>query len=338
MWIFKTITGDYMLNEMPLISIIVPVYKVEKYLDRCVNSLINQTYKNIEIILVDDGSPDNCPVMCDKWAENDNRIKVIRKQNGGVSSARNVGLNIAAGEYIGFVDSDDWVDEDMYSHLFFLIEAYNADISCIDFFKMTDEKCVPDKKKEIIKIYDNEKYLKKFFKIGSQETVYYTWNKLYKKSLIPDNPFPSSYSVGEDVIATYLMIRNAQTVVSSSKKMYFYRQNSGITSDFNPAVFNLTSVWDDVCKIAESDGEINYKYALINRKRIPFTILSKLAISGEFKNYNHECDSLLTELNKNKNDLLHSDISLSRKILIFLFCAKYNLFAFLINIFPKRRK
>lgn len=94
------------MNEAPLISVIVPVYKVEQYLDRCVQSIVDQTYKNLEIILVDDGSPDNCPAMCDAWAAKDSRIRVIHKENGGVASARNVGLDNAVGQYISFVDSD----------------------------------------------------------------------------------------------------------------------------------------------------------------------------------------------------------------------------------------
>lgn len=98
-------------KENPLISVIVPIYKVEKYLQKCVQSIINQTYKNLEIILVDDGSPDNCGIICDKLAERDDRIRVIHKKNGGLSSARNAGIEIANGEYIGFVDSDDYIEE-----------------------------------------------------------------------------------------------------------------------------------------------------------------------------------------------------------------------------------
>ena len=104
------------MNEK-LISVIVPVYQVEKYLRKSIDSLLNQTYQNLEIILVDDGSPDNCPEMCDKWAQYDPRIRVIHQENGGASSARNAGLDIATGEYIGFVDSDDYIDEKMYEIL-----------------------------------------------------------------------------------------------------------------------------------------------------------------------------------------------------------------------------
>ena len=100
-------------NRVPKVSIIVPVYKVEKYLRKCIDSIINQTLKDIEIILVDDGSPDNCGKICDEYAAKDTRIKVIHKENGGLSSARNAGMEVAEGEYIGFVDSDDWIESDL---------------------------------------------------------------------------------------------------------------------------------------------------------------------------------------------------------------------------------
>ena len=104
------------MNE-PLVSVIVPVYKVEDYLDKCVESIVKQTYKNLEIILVDDGSPDNCPSMCDSWAQKDSRIKVIHKENGGVSSARNSALDTAAGDYICFVDSDDFIEPNAVGYM-----------------------------------------------------------------------------------------------------------------------------------------------------------------------------------------------------------------------------
>lgn len=112
-----------------MISVIVPVYKVEPYLDRCVRSIVEQTYTDLEIILVDDGSPDNCPAMCDAWAEKDNRIKVIHKQNGGLSDARNAGMDIASGDYLGFVDSDDWIAAEMYQVLYDMLQRDSSDIA-----------------------------------------------------------------------------------------------------------------------------------------------------------------------------------------------------------------
>ncbi len=113
----------------PEISIIVPVYNTEKYLDRCIRSIVRQTFADFELILVDDGSPDACPQMCDMWAGRDSRIRVCHKENGGLSSARNAGLAAARGNYIGFVDSDDWIAADMYAHLYELIRANGADIA-----------------------------------------------------------------------------------------------------------------------------------------------------------------------------------------------------------------
>ena len=122
------------------ISVIVPVYKVEKYLARCVDSIINQTYKNLEIILVDDGSPDGCGKICDEYAERDSRIKVIHKENGGLSSARNAGLDIATGDYIGFVDSDDFIDLDMYSLLYEMIKNGDVEITGVNGQSFVEEE------------------------------------------------------------------------------------------------------------------------------------------------------------------------------------------------------
>ena len=114
----------------PLISVIVPVYKTEKYLNKCIESIVNQTYENLEIILVDDGSPDNCPSICDSWAEKDKRIKVIHKENAGVSAARNSALEIFSGKYVSFVDSDDWIDNDCIEYLYNSVVSTGADVVC----------------------------------------------------------------------------------------------------------------------------------------------------------------------------------------------------------------
>ena len=115
--------------EEDLITIVIPIYKVEKYLDKCIKSVINQTYKNLEIILVDDGSPDNCPKKCDEYEKKDTRIKVIHKENGGLSDARNAGIDIAKGKYITFIDSDDYVSEDYVEYMYNLLKQNNTKMS-----------------------------------------------------------------------------------------------------------------------------------------------------------------------------------------------------------------
>ncbi|MBQ4243839.1 MAG: glycosyltransferase, partial [Clostridia bacterium] len=157
---------------MDLISVIVPVYKTEKYLDRCVNSIVNQTYKNLEIILVDDGSPDRCPELCDRWAEKDNRIKVIHQENGGMSAARNAGLRIAKGDYIGFVDSDDWIDNDMYEYLYILLINNQADYSTINYDIKKRETDRTENQNECINLLDNNRMFEIFFRVITSDIRY----------------------------------------------------------------------------------------------------------------------------------------------------------------------
>ena len=165
----------------PLISIVIPVYKVEKYLERCILSIINQNYSNLEIILVDDGSPDDCGLICDNWAKIDNRIRVIHKENGGLSDARNAGIKIATGEFITFIDSDDYVLDNYIEYLLELIFKYNADIAICNFhqlFEETNRKVFVGGKVE--KIFNSEEAIETML----YDRDFYTcaWGKLYRKS------------------------------------------------------------------------------------------------------------------------------------------------------------
>ena len=202
----------------PLVSIIVPVYNVEEYLDECVESLANQTYPDIEIILVDDGSPDNCPQICDKWALRDNRIKVIHKENGGVSSARNAGFDIANGEWIWFVDSDDTVEANALEELL----SNKDDSDLIVFASSTDELYTKDEK------FFDEYYFKYRFGFGP-------CNKLYKKSIIKDNglQFDTQETVGEDLLfnITYYQYANTYRFIMSNYYHYRVRENSAMQSN-----------------------------------------------------------------------------------------------------------
>lgn len=208
-----------------LISVIIPIYNVEKYLDRCVDSIINQTYKNLEIILVDDGSPDNCPKMCDDYAEKDSRIRVVHKKNGGLSDARNVGMEVATGEYVSFIDSDDYISLDFYETLLQTMIDNDSDIV----------EC------SVVKFYENEKFdeYSDDLKVTNYETVdaldglisenpfkQHVWNKLYKSSVALDIP----YAVGklnEDEFWTYQVFGKAKKVTRINKTIYYYFQRNG---------------------------------------------------------------------------------------------------------------
>ncbi len=207
-----------------LISIIVPIYKVEKYLNKCIESIVNQTYKNLEIILVDDGSPDNCPAMCDEWAKKDSRIKVIHKENGGLSDARNVGMAIATGDYIGFVDSDDWIREDMYSLLYEDMHDNNSDISACGV------TCVYDNETEPTMLTSTGKYTfsteEAMISIINEDILKQpVWYKLYKRKVIQDISFPVG-KLHEDVFWSYQAIGNAKIVSVFDEPCYYYRQRN----------------------------------------------------------------------------------------------------------------
>lgn len=211
--------------EGPLISVIVPVYKVEPYLDKCISSIVNQTYKNLEIILVDDGSPDNCPAMCDAWAEKDSRIRVIHKTNGGLSDARNAGMAVATGELMAFVDSDDWIAPDMYEHLYRRLAEDNSDISACGVQMIWEDKtpsraltregsCVLNQEEAMQAIIE-ESWLKQP-----------VWYKLYKTALVRDILFPKG-KYHEDVFWSYQAVGRAQRVSVLDHIGYYYLQRGG---------------------------------------------------------------------------------------------------------------
>ena len=182
--------------NQPLISVIVPIYNVEDYLDRCVESIVKQTYKHLEIILVDDGSPDNCPQICDGWAEKDSRIKVIHKENGGLSDARNAGLKITTGEIVSFIDSDDWIEMDNDG------------------------------------VLDTQSAMKELLNDGKLKQ--HVWNKIYKFDLIQDVPFEKG-KYHEDVFWSYLIVGRAKriSVITDSFYNYVQRSNSIMGEGFS---------------------------------------------------------------------------------------------------------
>lgn len=213
------------------ISIIVPVYNVEKYLERCVKSILNQTYKDLEIILVNDGSTDLSGAICDRFALIDQRIHVIHKSNGGLSDARNVGLENAKGEYISFIDSDDFIHVGFCEALLSLAIEHNADIVQCEFQKVYESELGEFDKKthcslkteEIISV-NNIGALKNLFNENYLNTVV-VWNKLYKRDLFNNVRFPKG-KIHEDEFTTYKVLYNSLKIVITLKKMYFYLQRS----------------------------------------------------------------------------------------------------------------
>lgn len=205
-----------------LISIIVPIYKTESYLRKCLKSIVNQTYKNLEIILIEDGSPDNCGRICDEYAELDSRIKVIHQHNGGLSVARNSGLKIASGEYIGFVDSDDWIADDMFETLYSGTSEYHADIAICGFYFVKDEN-YKEVKEENIVLCGREEALHHL--LLDQTFTNHVWNKLYKRELFEGITYPCGRTF-EDIATTYKLFERAKRIVFMNSSKYYYLQRN----------------------------------------------------------------------------------------------------------------
>ena len=279
------------------VSVIVPIYKVEPYLKRAVASILHQTYHNLEIILVDDGSPDQCGRICDDYAKEDNRITVIHKENGGLSDARNAGLDAAHGEYIVFVDSDDFIAEDYVETLMQCLKKYDADVAMCSYAVTAsvelDESIFKASRDETVEVCDRRELLNNLYDANHKDATYFivSWNKIYKASLWQDVRFPKG-RIHEDEATTYKIYDRAQKGVYLHRPLYgYFTAPSSITRDrFNIKRLQWMDALDDriayfedkteqlneegkqeteflekqiaCCKRARADASIHYYYPL----------------------------------------------------------------------------
>lgn len=306
-----------------LISIIVPVYKAEKYLDRCVQSIVAQTYKNIEVLLVEDGSPDISGKICDEWAKKDNRIKVIHKENGGASSARNAGIKAALGEYIGFVDSDDWIEPNMYERMYYLIKQYDADMAICQ-NKSLKSRTTPARKEPKIEVWNKKEHLDYIFRVNGQNGVQSVWARLINRSILKDFSFIEG-RMNEDIHACYYYATKSKRVVYTNEEFYIYFHNDeGVTqSGFTEKKMDLIYIWD-VVKEMTIQLTPEYTYACeMNCKRARFTLLSQMYVNG-YDKQNPTLETIRKQLKAEVRaycgDLLKWKMPLSRKILLILVC------------------
>ncbi len=228
-----------------VISIIVPIYDVERYLPKCIESILNQTFKEFELILVDDGSPDNSGIICDEYSKRDERIKVIHKENGGVSSARNVGLDSALGEYIGFVDPDDYIDKYMYQKMIEMCITKNADVSICKFAREINGQRNKDEEEFYIRELDNVNGLRECFKgILYRHSL---CNKLFKKKCFEGISFPEG-RIHEDLSTTYRLLANSNKSIYINYQGYIYvkRENSILTSRFSEKRLQAFDGWQEI--------------------------------------------------------------------------------------------
>ena len=319
---------------MVKVSIIVPVYKVEKYLEKCIESLRNQILNNIEIILVDDGSPDNCGNICDKFAAIDDRIKVIHKENGGLSDARNAGIKIATGEFLGFVDSDDYVTSDMFDILYNTCIDNHAEIAGCDLAYVYEgkDKVISNSTGKIEVLNCDDFYCKMlntdgFLRVG-------VWNKIYKRELFAGIEFPKG-KLFEDIGTLYKVIFRANKAVYISKPCYMYlkeRIGAITTGAYKPS---------DLDRLEMADNLVHYitKYQpQILKHVIAFKCvncnlsIANLIIKSDVKN-----DKIILQLrNETKKYLkiiLRSNIKCKKKVQLVIFSFSYTIYQMAYKMF-----
>ena len=293
-------------------------------------------YKNLEIILVDDGSTDNCPQMCDAWAERDSRIIVMHKENGGVSSARNIGLDYATGQYIGFVDADDYISPEMYSSLQKNIEINKADVSICNFFRVTDIKQLEDDILYTSKIYENENILENYFKdILTNPAV---MNKLYTSIVINSKKirFNDKICIGEDFVFNYLVFKNSHIVSTIKDNLYYYTisRDDSATFSVNENTINRFNNTKNILKDYGKDSKIYY--ILLKKYASELLCCLRELLRTENKkminlNYNQICH----EIKIYKKEFLKLNITRFNRLSIKIISINSNIFKLFYTIFLK---
>lgn len=267
---------------MPKISIIVPIYNVERYIHRCIESILNQNFCDFELILVNDGSPDQCGDICDEYALKDNRIKVIHKNNGGLSSARNAGIDIAKGKYIGFIDSDDWIEPDMYEILYQNIKKYNADISMCKY---------KTEKNDLISIY-NTPLQEEVLVVNTEQAIQamvdnvlfdltqFACDKLYKRELFEGIRYPEG-KLYEDVATTYKLIDKCNVFVYNNSTKYHYSLNSNSISQrkFDHSQLDILETRQELYRFIRNNYPKAIQGALCQYISANVSIVNKLILS-----------------------------------------------------------
>lgn len=314
---------------MPKISIIVPVYKVEKYLHKCVDSILKQTFKDFELILVDDGSPDKSGDICDEYARKDNRVRVIHKENGGVSDARNVGIDIAEGEYIGFVDGDDYIASDMYEVLYNSLIDNSADISGCGMYE-----CIGDRIKENnidgnLHVFTNED--------ATKEVLYgkilpaFVFLMLYKKSLFEGKRFPLGKIYEDSFLLPRLFLESKKIILISQPKYYYVRREDSFT------MRRFCVRFFDAIEVAKCNLSLVQKYFPAIEEQAKFRylwahffVLDKMLLEDNYKEIDRYKD-IVYVLKKNTKEILKNDcFERSRKISILLINLSVGLYRILV--------
>lgn len=312
---------------MKKISVIVPVYNIDSYLQRMLDSLIRQSYTNLEIILIDDGSLDNSGKICDEYAAMDSRIRVVHKDNEGVSVARNLGLELSSGDYIGFVDSDDVIDENMYKKLYDNMVINDCDISVCDYITFSDK--VNFEYRDNIKIYSREQALRDIINDGA--ITNFLWNKLFKKSLFNKVRFPMG-KIYEDLYVMPKLIMSSKKVCYDNSKLYgYFKRNNSYVNTYNDQKNNNYLSFCDECY------EYLSKYNFLEEDLVKyrcFYIYSAFLQAAKSKCKNIFKDEYMDSYYKlfKQSFKINNNYSMKRKVLFYILYVNKDLFYLIINL------
>lgn len=282
--------------ENNLISVIIPVYNVKQYIERCIDSVLNQTYKNIEIILVDDGSNDGCNEICNMYAEKDKRIKVVHIKNSGVSNARNLGIRLANGDFITFVDADDYIDTSCIEKMYKLCKDEQCDIGIVGTLENNELTNKTNTSGESIDmVLSAENALKEML----NEKYYYgnVWGKIYKTDIWKNVHFNEDTVIGEDMEVLYkVLLKSNKVKINTNERLYYYTKNrndSATKSNYNKNWEKEIAICENILKDCRENHKDVFPFALKRYIRINYSCIVKILT------YDSENKEVYTQLRKN---------------------------------------
>ena len=326
--------------KMPLISVVLPIYNIESYLDRCMEAVLNQTYSNLEILMVDDGSPDGCPQICDRYAEQDSRVRALHKENGGLSDARNYGIARARGEYITCIDPDDYVDPDYVEYLYRLIDKYETRMSICQHVTEYDSGAVRDHGREGDECLDTETCLRRMLYHDVIDTS--AWAKLYHRSLFETVSYPKG-KIFEDIGTTYALMMQCDSGIAvgyESKYHYMYHMNSIVNSSFSPRKLDLLEMTDKMARDV-TRAYPSLKQAVLRRR--VYARFSTLNQMLHVKGYDEERGKIISFILRNRMSIMRDPLAPRRdKAAMVLLYTNYQVYkafwtAYLSTIFKKEK-
>lgn len=321
------------MNQNPLISVILPIYNIEAYLDKCMESVRNQTYSNLEIIMVDDGSTDSCGEVCDRYAGIDERIVVFHKKNGGLSDARNYGIERARGEYITCIDPDDFVDSDYAAYLYGLIVRHGTRMSICQHRVYYDNGSIRENGRQGDELIPTERCLERMLYHDVIDTS--AWAKLYHRSLFEQVRYPKG-KIFEDIGTTYALMMQCDAIAVGyeSKYSYIFHNNSIVNGAFKPAKLDLLEMTDKMA------SDVGRRYPALGQAILRRRVYSRISTLNQMLNaagYEEARGAILSFIKENRRSILRDSKAPKRdKLALILLSVSYPLYRFVWLSYQRR--